>query len=112
MNWYSDDDSRFRSGLWRGYYTQPDTDSLRHSTEATLTFFAGQIEGRGEDVVGKFELTGGYRTQDGACYWEKQYIGQHNILYQGYAEGDQISGRWEIRSRWYGQFQLTYVGPP
>ena len=112
MNWCPDDDPRFRSGLWRGYYTQPDTGSLRHSTEATLTFFAGQIEGRGQDVVGEFELIGEYRTEDGACFWVKQYKGRHNILYKGYAEDDHISGRWEIRPNWYGQFQLRYVGPP
>ena len=76
-----------------------------------MTFFGGQIEGRGRDVVGEFEVAGKYRTQDGACYWAKQYVGQHKILYQGYAESDQISGRWEIHLHWCGQFGLKYVRP-
>lgn len=79
MNYCPDGDPRFRSGLWRGYYTQPDTGAVRHPTEAVLKFFSGQIEGWGEDVVGKFELTGGYRIEDGGCFWEKQYIGQRGL---------------------------------
>lgn len=110
MNYQRESDPRFPSGIWRGYYTQPNTGSEQHLTEAHLHFFSGQIEGWGEDKVGSFNLEGGYRLTDGSCFWTKHYHGRHSLAYRGEASGGALSGIWEASTRWWGQFQLRFVG--
>ena len=56
-----------------------------------------------DDWVGDFLFRGRYSVVDGKCYWNKHYIGKHDVYYDGYNEGKGIWGRWEISSKYtYG----------
>jgi hypothetical protein len=87
-------DSRFPSGPWTGFFLQPALPG-RHWMELGLTFRQGTLSGEGRDWVGAFLIKGKYETDSGKCWWTKQYIGQHFIFYQGYNEGKGIWGTWE-----------------
>jgi hypothetical protein len=64
--------------------------------ELALMFRSGSIRGDGLDWIGKFTIKGGYDVKDGRCWWTKHYIGQHNVSYAGYNEGNGIWGVWDI----------------
>src|SRR5436305_13502042 len=96
-------DPRFPSGPWTGYFLQKSIPG-RHLMELRLTFQDGHMTGEGRDRVGKFTVQGRYNTSDGICSWTKQYVGKHDVLYQGYNEGQGIWGIWELPelSRYHG----------
>lgn len=102
-------DSRFPSGPWEGYFLQPDSPG-RHVMELILTFREGTIRGDGRDVVGEFLFKGTYDRETGKCWWSKRYIGKHDVAYQGYNEGRGIWGVWEIASTFKGGFHIWPVG--
>jgi hypothetical protein len=88
-------DGRFPSGLWTGFFLQrPST--ARHWMELRLTFRGGALRGDGHDQVGAFTLDGHYDLTDGRCWWTKRYVGQHEVSYAGHNEGKGIWGVWEI----------------
>jgi hypothetical protein len=91
----SETDSRFPSGAWNGFFLQPSRPG-RNWMELRLRFFNGKMDGHGRDFVGKFNLNGKYDLETGKCSWSKQYLGQHDVAYQGYNEGKGIWGVWEI----------------
>ena len=101
-------DSRFPSGPWKGFFLQPALPG-RHWMDLHLTFRAGTIRGEGRDWVGKFLITGRYETADGKCWWTKRYLGKHDVAYQGYNEGKGIWGGWEIPPSWRGGFHIWPV---
>jgi hypothetical protein len=88
-------DSRFPSGPWTGFFTQPLVPG-RHLMELHLTFRNGVMAGEGRDWVGKFVITGRYTLGDGRCHWTKRYLGKHDVFYKGFNEGKGIWGAWEI----------------
>lgn len=88
-------DNRFPSGPWRGFFLQPQLPG-RHWMDLNLTFGNGQLTGEGHDWVGAFLVRGRYELETGKCWWTKQYIGRHAIHYQGYNEGKGIWGTWEL----------------
>lgn len=88
-------DSRFPSGPWTGFFLQPLLPG-QHWMELRLTFRAGRLDGEGRDRVGAFRIQGRYSVADGKCSWSKRYLGRHEVLYQGYNEGQGIWGTWEI----------------
>ncbi len=102
-------DSRFPSGPWTGFFLQPGVPG-RNWMELNLSFRRGSLRGGGRDRVGEFIITGRYGLDDGKCRWNKAYLGQHSIAYQGYNEGKGIWGTWEYHSAWKGGFQIWPVG--
>lgn len=102
-------DSRFPSGPWEGYFLQPGSGN-RHVMELVLNFREGVIRGEGRDFVGEFLFKGTYDRESGKCWWCKRYIGRHDVAYQGYNEGRGIWGVWEITSNFKGGFHIWPVG--
>lgn len=99
-------DDRFPTGEWRGFYVQPDS-RQRHTMELLLEFAQEEISGLGDDSVGEFTIKGTYDTRTGQCWWNKQYVGQHRVFYEGRANGRGIIGQWRIPGQpasWSGPF--------
>jgi hypothetical protein len=89
-------DSRFPSGPWTGFFLQKFAGPGRHWMELQLTFRDGVIKGEGRDRVGEFLITGRYDIADGKCHWNKRYIGRHDVYYEGFNESKGIWGTWTI----------------
>lgn len=102
-------DDRFPSGPWEGYFLQPGMPG-RHGMELVLTFRQGTVRGEGRDVVGDFLIRGSYEIDTGKCWWSKHYLGRHDVAYQGYAEGHGIWGVWEIATFFRGGFHIWPLG--
>jgi hypothetical protein len=102
-------DGRFPSGPWKGYFLQPLLKAGRSWMELQLTFQAGFMRGQGRDWVGPFVIVGRYQVDDGKCHWSKRYIGKHDVAYQGYNEGRGIWGGWEIPPLSHGGFHIWPV---
>ncbi len=102
-----EEDPRFPSGPWTGFFQMPGS-KARHKMEIHLTFRDGTLRGEGRDRVGRFLFRGRYEVDSGKCHWTKQYIGQHDIYYQGYNEGRGIWGVWEWPGdpRWSAGFHI------
>lgn len=91
-------------GRWGGYWEQAGYG--RQPMRLTLRLDGGEIDGEGDDMVGRFTFRGRYDTQ-GRVSMIKQYIGKHQVLYEGTYDGEgTISGRWSIMSYWWGLFAL------
>ncbi len=91
-------DPRFPSGRWTGFFLDRRVPG-KHQMELLLTFGHGNMTGEGRDFVGDFILRGRYSLEDGKCHWHKRYLGQHDIFYQGFNEGQGIWGTWELHPR-------------
>ena len=102
-------DDRFPSGPWEGYFLQPGLPG-KHGMELLLSFKEGAIRGEGRDVVGEFLIKGTYDRDSAKCWWSKRYIGRHDVSYLGYAEGKGIWGTWEITSQFKGGFHIWPLG--
>lgn len=102
-------DGRFPSGEWTGFFLQPPSTS-RHWMQLHLTFRAGILKGQGSDWVGPFTMDGGYKLEDGRCWWTKRYTGQHDVSYSGYNEGKGIWGVWHIPPAAKGGFHIWPAG--
>lgn len=89
-------DPRFPSGRWVGFWLQKHVPPGRHQTELLLTFQDGVLTGEGRDWVGQYTVRGRYTLADGRCHWSKQYQGRHEVLYDGFNEGQGIWGKWRI----------------
>jgi hypothetical protein len=74
-----------------------------------LRFHGGVIEGEGRDIVGPFTFEGEYDPH-GAIRMVKQYLGRHQVIYQGTYDGEgTIFGQWRIPPFWSGTFALSPV---
>lgn len=102
-------DPRFPSGPWTGFFLQRAIPG-RHMMEMHLAFQNGTMTGEGRDWVGRFYMRGRYSTEDGKCYWNKRYVGKHDVYYQGYNEGKGIWGTWEIGAFDRGGFHIWPEG--
>ncbi|HEY0983291.1 hypothetical protein [Schlesneria sp.] len=98
-------DDRFPSGAWEGYYLEPGS-SKRFQMELHLVFRDGTLRGDGRDSVGEFLFKGTYEKESGKCWWTKRYIGAHDVAYQGYNEGRGIWGVWELSLAHKGGFHI------
>ena len=101
-------DSRFPSGPWKGFFLQPQIKG-RSWMDLELTFREGTLRGEGRDWVGAFIIVGRYESESGKCWWTKQYLGKHDVAYQGYNEGKGIWGGWEIPLENRGGFHIWPV---
>jgi hypothetical protein len=102
-------DERFPSGPWKGFFLQPQLRAGRSWMELHLRFQDGIMRGEGRDWVGMFSVAGRYELQSGKCWWTKKYVGKHDVAYQGYNEGKGIWGLWEIPPEWRGGFHIWPV---
>ncbi len=85
----------YPSGVWRGWWEQYGW-GRQPMGPLVLRFADGRIEGEGRDVVGPFTFTGAY-DDHGAIRMVKQYLGRHQVHYQGTYDGEgTILGRWSI----------------
>lgn len=95
----------FPSGRWKGFWEQPGL-GREWMQPLDLHFVDGHIHGQGCDCVGLFRFTGTY-TPDGKLSLVKQYLGQHQVFYEGHVDGEgTIRGQWSISGIFYGPFML------
>lgn len=94
----AEQDPRFPSGEWKGFFLQPRFFSGRIKMTLHLSFNNGGIRGEGQDLAGKFILRGKYDIESGEVILHKRYRQAHDVLYRGFAEatGIGIWGVWEI----------------
>jgi len=81
--------------VWKGIYKQDDEDHemiIDH-----LNIFNNQVKGNGSDEVGDFTINGDWNP-NGQVAFVKQYIGQHNVHYEGTYDGVRVQGQWKIPS--------------
>lgn len=94
-------------GYWEqeGYGRQPMEDLI-------LQFGNGGICGQGRDIIGHFKFAG-QMAPDGRVLLNKQYIGQHDVLYEGQYDGEgTIFGQWSIGPWHRGDFLLRMSRSP
>lgn len=106
-------DPRFPSGPWKGYFLQASLPG-RQWMRLTLDFRDGRARGAGRDGVGDFLIDGEYDLESGRCQLQKDYIGQHSVVYDGFNEGKGIWGTWEIPPIAKGGFHIwpEAIGEP
>jgi hypothetical protein len=72
----------------------------------------GRIVGGGDDCIGRFTFRGQFRP-DGTVSLVKQYVGLHQVAYEGCNSGEGIFGTWCISVAWpfcdTGKFALRPV---
>ncbi len=61
-----------------------------------LAFTDGKITGEGTDYIGPWNASGTYDVDTGVCRWIKQYLGKHQVHYQGKVGQQGIQGEWTI----------------
>lgn len=99
----------YPSGAWRGYWDQ-EIWGRQPMGPLLLRFHDGRIDGEGRDIIGRFRFEGEY-DERGSIRMVKQYIGRHQVLYEGTYDGEgTIFGRWSIPPLWSGSFALSPVG--
>ena len=103
-------ENQFPSGPWVGFYNYGPGD--RHRMDLHLHFLNGQVNGNGNDDVGRFLIRGSYEAGNGECRWRKTYPGSHDVVYQGFREGKGIWGTWEIAIVDHGGFHIWPKGEP
>ncbi|MEI8195672.1 MAG: hypothetical protein WCI73_07170 [Phycisphaerae bacterium] len=90
-------DERLPSGEWKGFWLQRPYYKSRQWMELVLSFADGKITGDGTDCVGHFLMRGHYDVQTAKVVIHKSYVGQHDVLYEGWAELDKgVWGLWTI----------------
>jgi hypothetical protein len=101
----------YPSGAWEGFWVQ-DRVGRGEMTEFTLHFAGGRVRGEGKDVVGRFTFAGTYDEATGAVRMVKQYLGQHQVTYEGRPDGEgSIQGTWNIWGIYTGPFVLRPALP-
>jgi hypothetical protein len=97
----------YPSGRWRGYWEQ-DFYGRQPMHNLVLRFADGRVEGEGVDVIGRFTFQGEY-DDVGSITLLKQYVGKHQVWYQGRYDGEgTIFGEWSISEWWRGPFALRH----
>jgi hypothetical protein len=96
----------FPSGVWRGFWVQEHFG--RQEMEAFELYFRdGEVTGHGRDVIGRFVFHGEYDEKTGHVRMVKQYLGKHQVHYDGRPDGEgSILGKWSIDETWNGPFRL------
>lgn len=88
-------DNRFPTGEWHGFYLESHR-TRRGWMHLYMSFEDGKIKGEGTDYVGPWVASGWYDVESGACQWKKQYLGQHQVDYDGICGKNGIQGQWQI----------------
>jgi len=79
-------DDQFPSSPWIGFYTYTARDG-RHRMDLALEFANGRITGEGNDDIGPFVIGGRFDAATRECHWTKNYVGGHEVFYDGFREG-------------------------
>ena len=90
-------DTRLPSGEWNGFYIE-NYRAGKGWMHLYLTFEDGQIHGEGTDYVGPWVAKGSYDLDSGRCNWVKEYVGRHDVQYEGTISDKGILGEWTIFS--------------
>lgn len=69
----------------------------------TLRFASGQVSGEGHDRIGSFTIAGAYFAE--SANFTKFYP-RHPVVYDGRWDGQVLFGKWTIRNRYEGEFEL------
>jgi hypothetical protein len=103
---HGDDYLMASTSTWKGYWEQRGW-GRQAMHEVVLRFGDGAVRGVGVDCVGRFTF-GGTCDAQGAVVMVKQYLGKHQVLYEGQFDGEgTIFGRWSIWPFDSGEFVLT-----
>lgn len=105
----NEEDARFPSGEWEGFYLHGFGMLPRHRMSCVLTFSRGLVSGSGIDDVGRFSWSGTYDVEQGRCALQKRYP-THVVLYDGYVEAQGMWGIWELTRTTRGGFKLWPQG--
>jgi hypothetical protein len=102
----------YPSGNWRGWWQQAGF-GRQPMEQFVLRFDGGAISGWGRDIIGAFVFKGTYDEQ-GQVQMLKQYLGKHQVLYEGTYDGEgTLAGTWSIPPLWAGPFAISpVVGRP
>jgi hypothetical protein len=87
-------DNRVPSGEWNGFYLEDRPQ--RGWMHLYMSFKEGRIQGEGTDYVGPWTAGGWYDLELGTCGWVKNYVGRHNVSYEGQITDRGILGQWTI----------------
>lgn len=100
----------YPSGDWEGFWE--DAAYGRQPMSAfRLNFDGSAVTGHGIDVIGGFTITGDFEPGTGRVRFVKQYLGKHQVVYDGRPDGEgSILGTWTITTRWSGK-TWTSQGP-
>lgn len=103
-----ENDPRFPSGEWTGFFLQPSMYIGRMKMSLSLTFSNGKLTGEGADIVGIFFVRGKYNVDSGEVHIHKRYRGYIDVDYRGFAEKQHkgIWGVWEIENVDRGGFHI------
>ena len=94
------------SGIWEGYWDQL-VYGRQPMRDLQIHFSKGEISGGGKDIIGLFQFSGEYDSS-GKVLLLKQYVGKHQVIYQGQYDGEgRIFGIWNIGDFWKGEFAIT-----
>jgi hypothetical protein len=98
----------YASGVWIGFWEQS-VYGRQPMKEFELTFQPdGTVRGKGTDVVGPFLFTGEWDRATGRVALTKQYLGKHQVRYEGQPDGEgSIVGTWTIRGSDTGPFGMS-----
>jgi len=95
---------------WTGWFAQNGQKSNMHFENFQIDF-NGSIWGHGADQIGKFNISGKMNMQNNHFTFHKQYVGQHNVVYQGSMNQGLMVGKWSIPGNCQGNFQIRCDSP-
>ena len=105
----NEEDPRFPTGEWEGFYLHGFGMLPRHRMSCVLTFADGKVSGSGLDDVGRFSWSGTYDVSEARCWLHKRYA-THVVFYDGYVDAHGIWGIWEISKASRGGFKIWPQG--
>ena len=80
--------------------------SGRHEMDFYLDFKNNTVRGGGSDDIGAFNWRGTYDTKLATCNLLKHYMGNHSVIYEGFADENGIWGIWKIPPFQQGGFHI------
>ncbi len=101
----TESDQRLPSGQWSGFYLESHQPK-RGWMHVYMQFRDGKIAGEGTDYVGPWTIRGVYDLYTSRAQWTKQYVGKHQVVYEGAITEHGIQGEWNIRGWLNGLFHI------
>ena len=100
-----EDDARFPSGEWSGFYVHGFGTVPRHPVTFLLTFANGSIQGSDSADQARFSWSGTYSTWEGRC-WMHMRTPTQTVYFDGRVDVTGIRGLWEIHAACRGGFHF------
>ena len=98
-------DLRDCSGPWKGFWIQ---DLIRGHMRLTLQFSGSDVNGRGNDAKGEFQVSGIFSDVNGGVLFTTTYQ-THAVEYVGTWDGTFIYGKWTLHDEQFteiGEFEI------